>query len=127
MKYLIASLLAAISLASHAMNDDVAENRKIDYLIASIETLEGAEFIRNGKAYNARAAADHLRLKRRKAKSRVRTAEDFIKYCASASSMSGEPYQIRFADGSVMLTADYLRKRLAEFEADNRMDTADKS
>lgn len=126
MKYVIAMMLLAISVISHAEEVDVMEGQKIDYLIAAIETLENAEFIRNGKSYDAKSAADHLRLKRRKAKSRVKTAEDFIKYCASASSMSGKPYQIRFADGRVLLTADYLRQKLAEFEASNRMDSADK-
>ncbi|HEX5057435.1 MAG TPA: DUF5329 family protein [Gammaproteobacteria bacterium] len=93
------------------------ETRKIDYLIASIETLQNAEFIRNGKAYNARDAADHLRLKRKKAGSRIKTANDFIRYCATASSMSGKPYQIRFEDGTLVFTGEYLRRKLAEFEA----------
>ena len=98
-----------------------------DYLIASIETLQNAEFIRNGKAYNARDAADHLRLKRRKAGARIKTAEDFIRYCATASSMSGEPYQIRFADGTLVFTGEYLRRKLVEFEAGNGVDSADKT
>lgn len=116
MKYLIAMVLMAVSMVCHAEDVMDLENRKIDYLIASIESLENAEFIRNGKAYNAKDAADHLRLKRKKAKSRVKTAEDFIKYCASASSMSGKPYQIRFADGSFVSTGEYLLRKLSEFE-----------
>jgi hypothetical protein len=127
MKSLIAIVLVAISMVSHAGDVEVMEGNKIDYLITSIETLENAQFIRNGKSYDAKDAADHLRLKRRKAGSRVKTAEDFIKYCASASSMSGKPYQIRFGDGREVLTADYLRQKLAEFEAGNRMDSRDKT
>lgn len=117
MKKLIAITLAFLSMVSHAQDRSAVESRKIEYLISSIEMLENAEFIRNGKAHDAKAAADHLRLKLRKAGSRVKTAQDFIRYCATGSSMSGKPYQIRFADGRTMATGEYLRQRLAGFEA----------
>lgn len=117
MKRLVAAMLALISIVSHAEEMDAMESRKIEYLIASIETLENAEFIRNGRAHDAGAAADHLRLKLRKAGSRVKTAQDFIRYCATGSSMSGKPYQIRFADGRTVATGEYLRQQLDGFEA----------
>jgi hypothetical protein len=126
MKYLIVIILALISAVSHADEASDPENRKIEYLIASIETLDGAEFIRNGKAHAAKDAAEHLRLKLKKAGSRVKTAEDFIMYCASISSMSGEPYQIRFADGHAVTAEAYLKQKLAEFEPEGRMDSPDK-
>ena len=91
------------------------EREKIAYLINTVETLQGAQFIRNGKPYDAQAAAAHLRLKLRSAGARVQTAEDFIRLCASASSVSGIPYQISFADGHTISSADYLRQKLAEF------------
>ena len=47
MKYLLALLLAAFLLPVHASDLPDVERRKIDYLISAIETLEGAEFIRN--------------------------------------------------------------------------------
>ncbi len=93
-----------------------ARGPKIAYLIASVETLQHAQFVRNGTAYDAKAAANHLRLKLRMAGSRVATADDFIRLCASASSVSGLPYQIRFADGRVVSSEVYLRQKLAEFE-----------
>jgi hypothetical protein len=113
-------LLVLLSTSAHAAVPDALERQKIDYLIASVETLQGAEFIRNGKSYDARAAADHLRLKLRTAGARVATADDFIRYCASVSSVSGTPYQIRFADGSVVSSEAFLRQRLAEFEREHR-------
>lgn len=94
------------------------ERQKIDYLIASVETLQGAQFIRNGKTYDAHAAADHLRLKLRAAGSRITTAGEFITYCASQSSLSGTPYQIKFADGRIVTSAAYLQQKLADFERD---------
>jgi Family of unknown function (DUF5329) len=116
MRAVICLLVLSIAVLAHAADSMSVEGRKIDYLIASIETLQGAQFIRNGTAYDAKQAADHLRLKLRTAGPRVVTAEDFIRLCASVSSVSGIPYQIRFADGRVVSSQAYLRQKLAELE-----------
>ena len=109
-------LILSISAFAHAADFTSLEGQKIAYLIASVETLQGAQFLRNGSAYNAKAAADHLRLKLRMAGSQVVTADDFIRLCASASSVSGIPYQIRFPDGRVVSSEAYLRQKLVEFK-----------
>src|SRR4249919_774641 len=90
----------------------LSETQKIESLITSIETLKGAVFIRNGSEYSAEQAAHHLRMKWDKAGSRVKTAEDFIDKCASESSMSGQKYQIRFANGKTVDSGDYFREEL---------------
>jgi len=112
--------MVLISLvAVHAYAQDSREAAKIHHLIASVETLEGAKFIRNGREYDARSAANHLRLKLKNAGKRVKTAEDFIKYCGSKSSMSGEPYLIRFTDGTTMKTEVFFKKKLIAFAKDD--------
>ncbi len=115
MRVLISLFFLSVGALTLAGTPIPLEEKKIDYLIASIETLQNAQFIRNGVAYEAKAAADHLRMKRRGAGSRVTTADDFIRMCASVSSMSGTPYQIRFSDGRVVSSETFLRERLAEF------------
>ena len=115
-RYLLVVLLLAIGAHAHAGDLTPLETRRIEYLIASIESLPNAQFIRNGTAYDAKDAADHLRLKLRTAGSRVVTAEDFIRLCASVSSVSGLPYQIKFADGHTITSEAFLRQKLAEFE-----------
>jgi hypothetical protein len=102
----------------HAFARDAAEAAKIQYLIASVETLERAQFLRNGSAYDAKAAADHLRLKLRTAGDRVKTADDFIRLCGSRSSLSGEKYRIRFADGTITEAELFFRNRLKSFVPD---------
>jgi Family of unknown function (DUF5329) len=99
---------------------DVHEQQRIDYLIDSLGSLKGAVFIRNGKEYDAPAARDHLRSKLNVAGDRVKTAEQFIKYCATQSSMSHQPYKIRFADGAEKETAVYFGDKLKEFDAKRR-------
>jgi Family of unknown function (DUF5329) len=108
-------LVLSLGTFAHAAEPISVERQKIDFLIAAVETLQGAQFVRNGNSYDAKAAADHLRLKLRLAGSRIKTAEEFIRYCASESSISGTPYQIRFADGRVITSQAYLHQKLAEF------------
>ena len=91
------------------------EDQRIEFLISAVGDLHDATFIRNGSEYGAQQAADHMRLKLRYAGKRVSTAEDFITCCATGSSMSGQPYQIKFADGRIVPSADFLREKLAQF------------
>jgi hypothetical protein len=117
---LVLCLGLSLSTFAHAADPNAVEHQKIDYLIAAVETLQGAQFIRNGNPYDAKTAAEHLRLKLRLAGTRIKTAEEFIRYCATSSSISGTPYQIRFADGRVVTSEAYLHQKLAEFERDGR-------
>lgn len=116
LKFVLFLLLALASLPLFAEQADV-EQRKIDYLIAEVGQLKDAHFIRNGTEYDVDKAVAHLQLKRRNAGSRVRTAEDFIRYCATGSSMSGEKYRIRFASGEAVDAAVFFEQRLAAYPA----------
>ena len=113
--WLLSALLLTPGFAQQPAPTPVTEQQKIDYLIATVATLHGASFIRNGSAYDGAQAAAHMRLKLRFAGSRVKTADDFIVYCATSSSVSGARYSIRFADGHSIDAATFLRGRLAVF------------
>jgi hypothetical protein len=95
----------------------LTEAAKIEALIGSIEQLRGAVFIRNGSEYDGAKAAAHLRRKLDYAGSKVKTAEQFIDYLATGSSMSGKPYKIRFADGHSVESAVYFREQLRRIES----------
>lgn len=116
---LLAVALLTASFAAHADERSTAERARIEYLLAVVASLHDAQFIRNGTAYDSAAAVEHMRLKLSAAGSRVRTAEDFINSCASVSSVSGRPYEIRFADGRVVTSGDFLRQKLMEFDKQN--------
>lgn len=98
----------------------LTEAQKIEALIASVEQLRGAVFIRNGTEHDAAKAAGHLRRKLDYAGKRVKTAEQFIKYLATGSSMTGKPYRIRFADGQSVDSAVYFHEQLRRLEAPAR-------
>jgi len=121
--WLLLVVLVAPALAQQAVDLSTVEQQKIGWLIESVAALHDARFIRNGQAYDAARAADHLRLKLRFAGDRVKTAEDFINYCATRSSMSGRRYSIRFADGRTVDAAMFLRQPLAAYPAAVLYDT----
>ena len=85
-------------------------------LIDAIERLPGARFVRNDKEYAGPAAAKHLRSKWTWQRSSIKTARDFIRLAATSSSQTGRPYLIRFADGRVMKSADFLGNELDRLE-----------
>ena len=116
MKSIQIGFIVLLSLtAANAQVQVPKEAEKIQYLIRSVETLVGAKFLRNGDEYDGKSAADHLRLKLKAAGNRVKTADDFIKLCGSRSSLSGEAYRIRFADGTAMESEVFLRRKLKSF------------
>lgn len=95
----------------------VSEEEKITALIESIKSApEGTQFVRNATAYSAADAMAHLNLKYSKAKSRVKTAEDFIQYVASGSSVSGEAYLIRYPDGTAVTAAAFFTEKLRKLK-----------
>ncbi|HJV37598.1 MAG TPA: DUF5329 family protein [Geothrix sp.] len=93
------------------------ETQKIETLIKAIEALQGqALFLRNGSEHDAKAAGDHLRLKWKNAGKRVQSAADFIRYCGTGSSLSGQPYRIRYKDGREVASADFLWTELKKLD-----------
>lgn len=106
-------LLVGLSFTSvaHAASTATVE---IEALLAHVKQLDGAAFIRNGSEHTPVQAEAHLRMKWQKQTARIKTAEDFIEWCATKSSLSGERYRIRLKDGSVRDSAEMLRERLAE-------------
>ena len=113
---LFAVAFLAVAGFARAAGPAPAESVRIEYLLTVVASLHDAQFIRNGTAYDSTAAVSHMRTKLHAAGSRVKTAEDFVRYCASTSSISGKPYEIRFPDGHVVTSADFLRQKLVEFD-----------
>lgn len=90
--------------------------REINELIESIEQSNSV-FIRNGEEYQAEEAAQHLRRKWENAGDRITSAEQFIRYVASKSSLSGEPYRIRDQNHRETLAKEWLEAELAKIRA----------
>jgi Family of unknown function (DUF5329) len=91
-----------------------AEKQKIEALIASVQKLDGAVFVRNGKSYKPATAAKFLRGKWDDRAEDVGSAEQFIDKIATRSSTTGKPYLVRFIDGREIPTATFLRAQLGK-------------
>ena len=116
MKFRVLALLLVVSLTGVAWAREAREQARIDFLIHEVETSTAIKFIRNGSEYDGPAGASHLRMKLGYAGERVKTAEDFVKYCASESSMTHRKYQVRGADGRTTDAAAYFLAKLREFD-----------
>ncbi len=88
----------------------VDAEQEVNHLLRFVEK-SGCVFVRNDKHHNAQKAREHLERKYNHIKRRVKKAEDFIKYAATKSSMSGKPYMI-ICDGQEVPSGEWLQAEL---------------
>lgn len=117
----LASALAAAASDDEDGNGDsgaksLTDEQKIERLIATVRELKDATFIRNGSEYDCGAAAEHMERKWKAGRKQIKSARDFIRLAASKSSQSGEPYRIRFKDGTEKTSEAFLTAALDELE-----------
>jgi hypothetical protein len=118
MKSILVTSFVVLALFSVVVSaQDNIEEKKIEFLISSVENLKEATFIRNGTEHDGKEAAEHLRMKLQSDVGMVQTADDFIRLCASKSYISGKPYLIRLSDGKTMKSEQYLREKLKEYNS----------
>lgn len=104
-------LICAVAFnTSHAFADTESE---INHLLNYVETSP-CTFIRNGSTHNGPDARDHIVKKYNYFKDRISTAEQFIEYAATKSTMSGKKYKVRCDDNEYM-TAQWLIDELHKF------------
>jgi len=115
------SLLLISPHQAHAKESNLAnlEKAKIDFLILRIKESKLC-FIRNGKEYNSKQAAKHLKKKLSWARknffrSKDITAEEFIDEIASRSSITKEEYLLRTLDAKTITVKEWLKKELKLF------------
>ena len=111
---LLAAVLLGLAVPAQALEDSAAA--EIEGLLVALGN-SGCDFVRNGKVHEAADAEQHLRLKLRRGKAYVSSAEDFIERLASASSWSGEPYSVRCPDRPERPAAQWLSELLARQRA----------
>jgi len=93
-------------------NPDPAET--IQYLLDFVVKSD-CTFIRNDKEHTSQEAADHMRNKYEYFKEDIKTPEDFIRFAASKSMMSGKPYMVRTKEGKIILCQKWLTEALSKY------------
>ena len=81
----------------------------LDYIAQSSCT-----FIRNDKVYDGAQAHDHINRKYEHVKPRISSAEQFISYAASRSSMTGKSYQVTCGE-TTMPSSQWLDEELRNY------------
>jgi hypothetical protein len=112
-----AALVAALGAQRTQAAPPAHELSRIERLIRFVETQKDMKFIRNGTEYSCADAAKFLRGKMEAMGGEVATARDFIERIATKSSMSGQPYQVKFADGKTIPAGQFLADELKRIEA----------
>ena len=77
-------------------------------------------FVRNGTEYPSDKAREHLATKYQFAGSRISTAEEFIRYLATQSSMSGELYHVKCGKADA-LSGVWLTNELKHYRETPRL------
>ena len=109
---LAAAAAFALSQAAGASTEGAARD-EIDHLLNFVAT-SSCTFVRNGTEYPSEKAREHLAGKYQVAGGRISTAEEFIKYVATGSSMSGEAYHVKCGNTDA-LSGVWLTDELARY------------
>ena len=107
-----AGLFCLLMLLSFHTAAAAGTTEEIASLLLFIEQ-SGCTFVRNGNHYDSVKAREHIEKKYAYYKERITSAEDFIFYSATKSSITGEPYMV-ICNGVNMATSDWLNAELAE-------------
>ncbi|MGA7903320.1 MAG: DUF5329 family protein [Terrimicrobiaceae bacterium] len=119
MRQLLALIFTLLLTASIALGLDAQTKAEIDELIYLRPDSRRSLHSKWLGVFRSRGRAD-LRDKLAKAGDRVKTTEDFITGIASKSFLSGKPYLVKFADGHIQPTGEWLRVHLAEVRENKR-------
>ena len=77
---------------------------------------------RNGSFHQGKEAASHIRKKYDHFRDKIRTTEDFIKYSATKSTMSGKYYTVLCDGQQPIRTQDWLLEELATYREKQEKD-----
>ena len=102
------SLLMTLPFPSYGMAGTPEEVASLLHFVEQSECI----FIRNGTQYDALEARQHIEKKYAYFKERITTAEEFIQYSATKSTISGKPYKV-ICNGVAMNSVDWLNIELA--------------
>ncbi|WP_369308389.1 DUF5329 family protein [Providencia rettgeri] len=112
-------LFLGIFVTTQALALSPEEKTRTESLLVELGKQQKLVFMRNGTEHSAADAEAHLRLKLRKTEKRLNTTEQFIDNVASKSSITGEVYQVKDAQGNVFSANQYLHDLLKE-KVDNK-------
>lgn len=109
----ILMLLSIVSFSVVASTED-----EIAHLLKFVELTE-CKYERNGTRHKGAEAVKHINKKYQYYLDDIKSTEDFIKYSATKSTMSGKHYIIHCPDNTVMKSRDWLLIELKRYRKSN--------
>ena len=107
----IVLLLFFTALHAHA-----STQVEIEHLINYVASTK-CEYERNGDMYNGEQAVKHINRKYHYFADDIKTAEDFIKYSATKSELSGKYYKLHCPGEEMLNSEDWLLNELKRYRA----------
>ena len=107
-------MLAAGFIALPAVGEEREEwQEEVAHLLDYIARAH-CSFIRNDKVYDSDQARDHINKKYEYVKNRISSAEQFIAYAATKSSITGKKYQVTCGE-TTLLSSEWLAEELRTY------------
>lgn len=103
-----------LTLALLAGSAFAGTQQEIDHLLDFV-TNTSCMYDRNGTIHDGPEARGHINMKYEHYKKKVKTTEDFIKYSATKSLISGKKYKIRCPGSEAVFASDWLLDELKAF------------
>ena len=111
MNKLLTSFILWLALSNPSFAASTGD--EIEHLLNFV-AKSGCTFERNGNDYDSVEARAHIQRKYDHIKNRISTTEDFIRYAASESSISGKKYHAT-CNGQTITSGDWLTKELQDY------------
>jgi hypothetical protein len=88
--------------------------KEINHLLEFVANTT-CQYERNGSVYDGARAEKHINRKYEYFKDKINSAEDFIKYSATKSTMSGKHYKIHCDNIATQNSSDWLLNELKKY------------
>ena len=109
-------LIVVLLFVSNVVIADVPPEQinEVNHLLDFVKN-SGCIISRNGTDHPADKAVSHIEMKYDYFKDDIKSTEDFIKYSATKSTMSGDYYMVACPEKSTIKTKDWLLLELKQF------------
>jgi len=108
-----------IVLSTLSLNVIASTQDEINHLLNFVASTD-CKYERNGTMHNGKEAVEHINKKYAYYSDDIQSTEDFIKYSATKSKMSGKYYKIHCSHKSSMKSQDWLLTELMVYRKEHK-------
>ena len=108
-----------VLLATFTINVFASTQDEISHLLSFVASTD-CQYERNGTMYNGSKAVEHINKKYSYFSDDIKSTEDFIKYSATKSTMSGKYYKIHCKNKKPIKSKEWLLKELKSYRASQK-------